>query len=85
MSETAKTLQRWDCHHEYIEKVEGNEWGDWVSYDDAAKLLAEVERLREEVEYLRKAHQTVIEWANLYRDDNIRMRYEIERMKEDGR
>jgi hypothetical protein len=43
MSETAKTLQRWGCHHEYIEK---NEWGDWVSYDDAAKLLAEIERLR---------------------------------------
>jgi hypothetical protein len=48
MSETAKTLQRWECHHEYIEKVEGNEWGDWVSYDDAAKLLAENERLRAE-------------------------------------
>jgi polyhydroxyalkanoate synthesis regulator phasin len=45
---------------------------------------AEVERLREEIEYLRKAHQTAIEWSNLYRTDNIRMRYEIERMKEGG-
>jgi regulator of replication initiation timing len=49
------------------------------------RLRAENEKLREEVEYLRKAHQTAIEWANLYRADNIRMRYEIERMKEDGR
>jgi hypothetical protein len=55
MSETNKTLQRWKCHHEYIEPVDGNDYGDWVSYDDASKLLAEVERLRAALQSIAKS------------------------------
>jgi hypothetical protein len=49
MTETKKTLQRWHQVQEmlYIEKAEGNDYGDWVAYDDAAALLAENARLRE--------------------------------------
>lgn len=57
MTETKKILQRWDCHHEYIEKVEGDGWGDWVSYDDAAALITENDQLRTEIARLREERE----------------------------
>jgi hypothetical protein len=61
MTETKKTLQRWHQVQEmlYIEKAEGNDYGDWVAYDDAAALITENEQLRAEIARLREALRAV--------------------------
>jgi hypothetical protein len=65
MSETTKTLQRWDCIMDGGEgarfaDMDKDDNGGWVSYDDAEKLLAEVERLREENLKLRRTNEKLV-------------------------
>jgi cell division protein FtsB len=95
MSETTKTLQRWDCIMDGGEgarfaDMDKDDNGGWVSYDDAEKLLAEVERLREENLKLRRTNEKLVSniGGMLIRanNENERLRAENERLdNEDAR